>query len=72
MNKPHIIKSLSKIGRKLKTTRLKKKLTLESAARAFHISVTRLDAIERGEKNYNLSLLVKMCEYYEVSVHDVV
>jgi transcriptional regulator with XRE-family HTH domain len=51
---------------------VKKKITLETAAGAFHISVMRLDAIERGEKNYNLSLLVKMCEYYDVSVFDVV
>jgi transcriptional regulator with XRE-family HTH domain len=72
MNKRHIINSLVNIGRKLKTSRVKKKLTLESAARAFRISVSRLDAIERGEKNYNLSLLVKMCEYYEVSVFEVV
>jgi transcriptional regulator with XRE-family HTH domain len=72
MNKLHITKPLLKIGRKLKTSRVKKKITLETAARAFRISVIRLDAIERGEKNYNLSLLVKMCEYYNVSVLDVV
>jgi transcriptional regulator with XRE-family HTH domain len=72
MNKRYIINSLVSIGRKLKTSRVEKKITLEVAARDFRISVARLDAIERGEKNYNLSLLVKMCEYYEVSVLDVV
>jgi transcriptional regulator with XRE-family HTH domain len=72
MKKTHIIKTMSEIGRKLKALRVEKDITLESAARAFRISVARLDAIERGEKNYNLSLLVKICEYYGVSVVEVV
>jgi DNA-binding XRE family transcriptional regulator len=64
--------ALRSIGRKLLMHRVAQNLTREMAAQAINISPKRLEAIERGETNYNLTLLVKMCEYYNVNILDVV
>jgi transcriptional regulator with XRE-family HTH domain len=60
------------IGSKLKKLRKSRGISIDVAAKSFRISISRLEAIELGEKNYNLTLLVKMCEYYKVDVLDVV
>jgi transcriptional regulator with XRE-family HTH domain len=72
MRDPSIKKSLIKIGNKLKTIREARGISIAVAAKSLRISPSRLQAIESGAKNYNLTLLMKMCEYYEVDVLDVV
>jgi transcriptional regulator with XRE-family HTH domain len=72
MRDPLIIKQLIKIGNKLKRLRESRGISIDVAAKYFRISTSRLEAIELGEKNYNLTLLVKMCGYYKVDVLHVV
>ena len=60
------------IGKRLHAARTARKIPEDVAAKAFKISVVRLLAIERGEKNFSLWLLVKMCQYYKIDVMDVV
>jgi transcriptional regulator with XRE-family HTH domain len=72
MRDPLIVKQLTKIGNKLKKVRKSRGISIDVAAKSFRISTSRLESIEFGEKNYNLTLLVKMCKYYKVDVLDVV
>jgi transcriptional regulator with XRE-family HTH domain len=72
MRDPLIIKQLTKIGNKLKKVRKSRGISIDVAAKSLRISTSRLETIELGEKNYNLTLLVKMCKYYKVDVLDVV
>jgi transcriptional regulator with XRE-family HTH domain len=65
-------KVLSTIGRRLKSVRKSRNIAPATASRFLRMSVSRLEAIERGEKNYSLELLVRMCDYYEVSVFEIV
>jgi transcriptional regulator with XRE-family HTH domain len=65
-------KALFLIGKKLKAVRNSRSITPEIASRFLRVSIVRLEAIERGEKNYSLELLVRMCDYYEVNVLEIV
>jgi hypothetical protein len=58
-------------ARKLKRARKSRSISIDVATKTFKMPVSRLEAIELGEKNYNLTLLVKMCDYM-VDVLDVV
>jgi transcriptional regulator with XRE-family HTH domain len=64
--------SLIVIGKRLRAIRNSLNIHEDVAAKSLGISTSRLEGIERGEKNYNLTLLVQMCDYYNVSVLDVV
>jgi transcriptional regulator with XRE-family HTH domain len=69
---PTPAESLVAIGKGLRAIRNSLNIHEDVAAKALGISTSRLEGIERGEKNYNLTLLIKMCDYYNVSVLDVV
>jgi transcriptional regulator with XRE-family HTH domain len=68
----YVKSQVAKIGRKLSAARIQKNIAPDTVARDLRMSVSRLEAIERGEKNYSLELLVRMCDYYEVNVLEIV
>jgi transcriptional regulator with XRE-family HTH domain len=72
MRDPSIAKELIHIGNKLKIAREARGFSIKDASKFLYMSTSRLEAIERGEKNYSLTLLVAMCDYYKVDVLDVV
>jgi transcriptional regulator with XRE-family HTH domain len=63
---------LKLVGRRLRSIREAKNVSVENASRSLRISASRLQAIEKGEKDYSLALLVRICNYYDVSILDVV
>lgn len=70
--KPSSKDFLKSIGKKLQAIRLSKNISPKTAAHHLRISVSRLQAIESGEKDYSLDLLMTLCDYYEVSILDVI
>ncbi|HEY9008229.1 MAG TPA: helix-turn-helix transcriptional regulator [Ohtaekwangia sp.] len=63
---------ITKVGAVLQCIRESKNIELSHAARSMGISSNRLQGIESGAKDYSIKLLFKICDYYEVSVLDVV
>ena len=63
---------LKLIGNTLKRIRESHSISIGMAAKSLRISKNRLEAIENGTTNYNLTLLVKICDYYNVNILDVV
>lgn len=65
-------KFIKTIGTNLRIIRESKKLDLVTVAKATGIDPDMLDAIERGECNYEIELLPRLCNYYQVFVKDIV
>ena len=56
----------------LKNFRQKRKLTQENLAQIFHISQTSVSKYERGEAFPDLETVVKMADYFGVSVDEFI
>jgi len=63
---------IRKVGGTLQHIRESKDIAIADAAKSIGISSNCLQAVERGERDYSLKLLVEICEYYQVNVQDVV
>jgi transcriptional regulator with XRE-family HTH domain len=66
------LKFLKQIGKKLKSIRLKKGISIQHAAADFKIKTTTLEKIEAGATNYNLTLFVKICKRYRINPTDLI
>lgn len=60
------------VGNNLRHIRNAQKQSLQAVARALKISPGRLGAIEKGEYDMELWLLMELCDYYDVRPADVV
>ncbi len=56
----------------LKSLRKKRKMTQENLAEIFHISQTSVSKYERGEAVPDLETVVKMADYFGVSVDEFI
>lgn len=56
----------------LKSLRKQKKLTQRNIAEIFHISQTSVSKYERGEAVPDLELIVKMADFFGVSLDDFI
>jgi len=56
----------------LKSLRKKRKMTQENLAEIFHISQTSVSKYERGEAFPDLETVVKMADYFGVSVDEFI
>ncbi|MBR2042560.1 MAG: helix-turn-helix transcriptional regulator [Oscillospiraceae bacterium] len=56
----------------LKTLRKKKRLTQRALADALHISQTSVSKYERGESEPDIEMLIKMSDFFEVTVDEFV
>lgn len=56
----------------LKSLRKKRKMTQENLAQIFHISQTSVSKYERGEAVPDLETVVKMADYFGVSVDEFI
>lgn len=64
-------KFLQVIGTNLRDAREKQNLKIDTVAKAMKISGDQLDQIEKGQLDWEVKLLGRMCEYYKVSVKDI-
>lgn len=58
----------SKLGERIREERLKRHVTQAELAEAVDISTTYIGQIERGEKSLTLDTLVKIVNYFDVTV----
>ncbi|MBR3610749.1 MAG: helix-turn-helix transcriptional regulator [Oscillospiraceae bacterium] len=56
----------------LKILRKKKRLTQRALADALHISQTSVSKYERGESEPDIEMLIKMSDFFEVTVDEFV
>ena len=56
----------------LKTLRKKKKLTQRAVAEALHISQTSVSKYERGESEPDLEMIIKMSDFFGVTIDEFV
>ena len=56
----------------LKRLRKQKKLTQREVADALHISQTSVSKYERGESEPDLEMVIKMADYFKVTVDEFV
>ena len=56
----------------LRNLRKKRKMTQENLAEIFHISQTSVSKYERGQATPDLETVVKMADYFEVSVDEFI
>ena len=56
----------------LRNLRKKRKMTQENLAQIFHISQTSVSKYERGEAVPDLETVVKMADYFGVSVDEFI
>lgn len=62
----------SGLGKRIKEERLNRGLTQAKLAEAADISTTYMGQIERGEKSLTLGTLVKLANYFNVSLDSLV
>ena len=56
----------------LKTLRKKNRITQRSLAEALHISQTSVSKYERGESEPDLEMVIKMADYFGVTIDEFV
>ena len=56
----------------LKKLRKQNKITQRDLAAAFHISQTSVSKYERGESEPDLEMVIKMADFFEVSIDEFV
>ena len=61
-----------KLSNTLKNLRNNKKISLRTAAKGIGITHSTLLRLERGDYNPNLTTLMNICRYYDVTVADVI
>ena len=61
-----------KIGQFLKTLRKEKKITQEMLAEALHVSNRTVSRWETGNNMPDISLLVELSEFYQVSISEII
>jgi transcriptional regulator with XRE-family HTH domain len=72
MKQYNITSLLSKIGKNLHTIRNARKETLQSVAESIEVTHPVLSKLENGRNSsLQLDLLVKLCNYYEVTLQQV-
>lgn len=72
MNSSDISSLLIKIGKNLHTIRNSRKETLQSVADSVGSTHPVLSKVENGRyRNLQLELLLKLCDYYNVALHQV-
>lgn len=62
------MENLKNIGIEIKHARLSKNLTMDYVAREVGITRTTLFAIEKGESNYSIFILLKLLDYLGLSM----
>lgn len=62
------MENLKNIGNEIKKTRLNKNLTMDFVAREVGITRTTLFAIEKGESNYSIYILLKILNFLGLSI----
>lgn len=68
---PNFQKFLQTLASNLHNTRVSKKLSISTVAKAVKTSPVTLRRIERGEHNLRLELLGRLCQFYNVSAGDM-
>lgn len=63
---------LETIGKNLHTARKRRRLTLVTVARELKIKPTELEEIERGEGDWEVDLVAKLCSYYNVNPKEII
>ena len=56
----------------LKTLRKKNRITQRSLAEALHISQTSVSKYERGESEPDLEMVIKMADYFDVTIDEFI
>jgi predicted transcriptional regulator len=64
-------KFLQVIGTNLRDAREKQNLKINTVAKAMKISGDQLDQIEKGQIDWEVDLIGRLCLYYKVSVKDI-
>jgi DNA-binding XRE family transcriptional regulator len=64
-------KFLKKVGSNLCEIRIARKKAPETVAKAMKISTVLLEKIEKGEYDMDIILFLDFCQYYKISVGDV-
>jgi len=67
MGKSRNIEYLKKAGKRFKEVRIKKTITQEDVIFDTGINIGR---VERGERDISLTTIIKLCDYYEISIHE--
>lgn len=62
------MENLINIGNKIKQARLKRNLTMDFVAREVGVTRTTLFAIEKGQSNYSINILLKILDYLGLSM----
>jgi transcriptional regulator with XRE-family HTH domain len=63
---------MKRFGEKLRTLRNGRGLTLRQLSDHLDVSYTYIGQMERGERNPNVALLVKIADFFEVCVDKLV
>lgn len=58
------------MGKKIKTKRKEKNMTIEDLALALEVSKSYIALIERGERGFTINMLLKICEVFDLSVEE--
>ena len=61
-----------KIGANIRAVRKSRKQTQEELAKAIDKTQSTVTAIELGERRISLESILKLCNFYEISVNDIV
>lgn len=61
----------NKLGERIREERTKRHLTQEKLAESVDISTTYMGQIERGEKSLTLDTLVKIVNYFELTIDNL-
>lgn len=64
-------KFMKSVGTGLRNTRETQKHNIDTVAKAVKIPSDRLDLIEQGKFNWDVTMIARLCKYYNVSVKEM-
>jgi transcriptional regulator with XRE-family HTH domain len=65
-------KFLETIGKNFRAIRIARKLHIETVARELKISPSSVERMEKGDHDWEVDLIVRLCNYYNVTPKDVI
>lgn len=64
--------TLNQISKNIKKYRLLHQMTQETLAAKLHLDTQYYAQLERGERNFTLEKIIRLCEIFDIGIEDII